>query len=397
MKRMNFDTIYDRKCTCCAKYDYVEQEFGVKDLLPMWVADMDFSCPPEIFQAISKRMEHPIMGYTKCSDGLRNTIVEKLKKDFNWDIKPEWIVLNFNVLQAITTSLQITTTVGDDILLQTPVYYPFFSLIKNNGRQVTENPLIYKNNSYSMDFEHLRKKLEISNHFGGNKHRIRAAILCNPHNPVGKAYTKEELLEFGKICLDNNITILSDEIHSDLIFKGHKHTPIASLSKELEQNTITYMSGSKSFNIAGFAIAYAIIPNDTLRQRFCEVSSPQPSVLSIVGLEAGIKAGADYYIEELMEYVEGNFNYLKEFINTKIPKLTVVQAEATYLAWIDCSKLEISREQLVDVILNKAKLALDYGYVFGTGGDDFIRINIATPKVNVQKALEQLEQAINSL
>ncbi len=397
MKKMDFNKVYDRTGTSCAKWDYVKQEFGTDDVLPMWVADMDLPSPPEVVEAISERIKHPLFGYTRCIPELLDTIVKKMKDEYDWEIKPEWIVLNYNVLLSISTALQSLSRVGDEVLIQTPVYYPFYSITKNSGCQVVKNPLKFENNTYKMDFDHLNKCLEYSPLFGGNKHKIKMSILCNPHNPVGRAFTKEELLEYGEICLKNNIAIISDEIHCDVVFKGHKHIPIASLSKELEQNTITCMSGGKTFNLASLSIAFSIIPNDKWRRAIKEAFTHAPSVLSMYALNAAINAGQDYYIAELLEYLEDNYKYLKEFIKTRIPKLSVIDQEATFLTWINCSQLGMTREQLKDFMLREVKVAVDYGYVFGEDGEDFVRLNIAVPRAILTQAMERFEKAINDL
>ena len=397
MGRIDFNKVYDRKGTSSAKWDFNQKLFGSDDLIPMWVADMDLETPPEVFEAITERMKHPILGYTKYIPELLSEIVKKMKRDFNWDIKEESILIHYDVCSSISLAIQSLTRSGDEIVIQSPVYYPFFRLIKNNGCQFVDNKLKFIDNKYSMDFDNLEKAFIQSDKFGGHTHKIKSSILCNPHNPVGRSWTKEELKQYGEICLKNNITIISDEIHCDILYKGKKHTPIASLSKELEQNTITCMSGGKSFNMGGMAISFTIVPNPILRAQIESIASPQVSVLSMHGLAAALKAGGEYYIKELIEHLEGNINYMTDYINTKIPKLSVIEPDGTYLVWIDFRKLNLSREELSDFMVNKAKIATDYGFVFGDNGDGFIRFNIATSRVTLNKALTQLENAVNKL
>ena len=397
MGKIDFDKIHDRRGTSCSKWDYNKQLFGKDDLLSMWVADMDFPSPPEVFEAITERMKHPILGYTRCIPELSDQIVKKMKRDFDWDIQKEWILLQYDVSSSLSFAVKSLTNVGDEIIIQSPVYYPFFKIIKNNGCQIVDNTLILENNKYTMDFDNLKKSFIQCEKFAGHTHKIKGTILCNPHNPVGRSWTKEELLEYGDICLKNNITIIADEIHCDIVYKGKKHYPIASLSKELEQNTITCMSGGKSFNMGGMAISFTIVPNPVLRKQMSNIAHAEPSVLSICGLAAALKAGGEYYLEELLEYLEGNLDYMMDYINTKIPKLSIVKPEATYLVWVDFKKLNFTREQLGDFMINKAKIAADYGFIFGDSGDNFVRFNIAAPRETLTKALVQLENAVNSL
>ena len=395
MNRMNFDLIHDRKGTCCSKWDFNQELFGREDLTSMWVADMDFSCPPEVFEAIQQRMNHPILGYTRYIPELIDAIVNKMKTAYNWKIEPEWIVLHYNVMDAIRIAIDSCTKIGDEIIIQPPVYYPFFSSIKQKGRQIKENKLKFQDNKYYIDFENLVSLFDRSNLFGGNQHRITGTILCNPHNPVGRAWSKEDLLKYGEICLKNNVTIISDEIHCDIIYKGQKHYPIASLSKELEQNTITCMSGGKTFNLGGMGVSFTIVPNKKLRDIITKLAHHEPSVLSMYGLAAAIKAGEEYYIKELVEYLENNLNYVSNFIQTNIPQLKVVQPDATYLVWIDFSALNLNREKLKTLLINKARIAADYGYMFGENSEHFIRFNIAAPLSTIKEALERLAKAIN--
>lgn len=392
MGKIDFNKVYDRRGTTSSKWDFNQKLFGTDDLISMWVADMDLPTPPEVFEAITERMKHPILGYTGYIPELLSQIVKKMKRDFDWDIKEDSILLHYDVCSSIALALQSFTKHGDEIVIQSPVYYPFFKLIKNGGCQIIDNKLKLENNKYTMDFESLKKAFIQSDKFGGHTHKIKGAILCNPHNPVGRSWTKEELTEYGKICLENNIVIISDEIHCDILYKGRKHYPIASLSKELEQNTITCMSGGKSFNMGGMAISFTIVPNPILRQK---IGSNEPSVLSMHGLAAALKAGGEYYLKELREHLEGNLNYMTDYIDTKISTLSIIKPEGTYLVWVDFKTLNLSREELSDFMVNEAKIAVDYGFVFGDSGEGFVRFNIATSRETLNKALLQLEQAVN--
>ena len=397
MKKMDFNKVYDRKGTTCSKWDFNEQLFGREDLLSMWVADMDLPSPPEVFEAITERMKHPLLGYTRYIPELIEEIVKKMKRDFDWDIQEDWILLHYDVCSSLALAVKSLTNVGDEILIQTPVYYPFFKIIKNNGCQIVDNTLQLENSKYVMDFDNLKDAFIQSDKFAGHTHKIKGSILCNPHNPVGRSWKKEELLKYGEICLKNNITIISDEIHCDLLYKGSKHYPIASLSKELEQNTITCMSGGKTFNMGGMAVSFTIVPNPVLRKQITDLAHPEPSVLSMYGLAAALKAGGEYYIEELCEHLEGNLDYMIDYINTKIPKLSVIRPEATYLVWVNFKEFNFTRDQIGDFMINKAKIAADYGFIFGDSGDNFVRFNISVPRETLTKALVQLEKAVNNL
>lgn len=397
MGKIDFNKVYNRKGSTCSKWDFNLKLFGREDLISMWVADMDLPTPPEVFEAITERMKHPILGYTRYIPELMSEIVKKMKRDFNWDINEEWIFLDYDVVSSLSFAVRSLTTLGDEILIQPPVYYPFFKLIKNTGCQTIENALKLENGRYTMDIDGLKKCFIQSDKFAGHTHKIKGAVLCNPHNPVGRSWTKEELTEYADICMKNNVVIISDEIHCDLIYKGSKHYPIATLSKELEQNTITCMSGGKSFNMGGMAISFMIIPNPILREKIQNLAHPEPSVLSMYGLAAALKAGGEYYLKELIEHLEGNLNYMMDYVDTKIPKLSIIKPEATYLIWIDFRKLNLTREELADLMINKAGIATDYGFVFGDSGDGFIRFNIAVPRETLTKALNQLEKVVNDL
>ncbi len=397
MSRIDFNKVYDRRGTTCSKWDFNEKLFGRDDLISMWVADMDLPTPPEVFEAIKKRMEHPLLGYTRYIPELIDEIIKKMKRDFNWEIKEEWILLHYDVCSSLGLAVKSISKIGDEILIQSPVYYPFYSIIKNNGCHVADSTLKLDNGRYNMDFESFEAAFEQSEKFAGHTHKIRGTILCNPHNPVGRCWSKEDLLKYGDICLKNNAVIISDEIHCDLLYKGSKHYPIASLSKELENNTITCMSGGKTFNMGGMAISFTIIPNAKLRKQVQELAHPEPSCLSMYGLAAALKAGGEYYIKELREHLQANLEYMIDYIDTKVSKLSVIRPDATYLIWVDFRKLGMSREELSDFIINKVKIAADYGFVFGDVGEGFIRFNISVPRATLEQAMKNLEKAVSEL
>ncbi len=394
----NFDQIIDRRNTNSSKHDNNAVLFGREDVLDLWVADMDFPAPVPVVEAIKKRAEHPIYGYTFPPTSLYDAIVERLDRLYGWKIKKEWIVFNAGVVNGLYSAVEAFSHPGDEVIVQPPVYYPFFGAIKNTGRQVIHNPLREANNRYEMDLEGLEKLFEVRTSFPVRMPRIKALILCSPHNPVGRVWSREELKRLADICVQNNCLILSDEIHCDLLAPGVEHTVTATLSPEIEQHTITFMSASKTFNIAGLATSYAIIPNDQLRQRYVAARAGHNSgnVFGFAATEAALTQ-CDDYLEQLRAYLHENYKFFKEFITTRLPQLRVAELEGTYLAWVDMRQLGMDPLELQNFIRNKARLALDDGYAFGPGGEGFQRFNLACPRSIVEEALLRLEKAINEL
>ncbi|NLW16728.1 MAG: putative C-S lyase [Firmicutes bacterium] len=394
----NFDQLIDRRNTNSSKHDNNRVMFGREDVLELWVADMDFPAPAPVVEAIKKRAEHPIYGYTFPPASLYEAIVNRLDRLYGWKIKKEWIVFNAGVVNGLYSAVEAFTQRGDELIVQPPVYYPFYGAIKNTGRQVIHNPLREVDGRYEMDFEGLEKLFEVRTSFPVRTPRIRALILCSPHNPVGRVWTKEELERLAEICVKNNCLIFSDEIHCELLAPGAEHTVTASLSSEIEQRTITFMSASKTFNIAGLATSFVIIPNDELRQRYIAARAGHNSgnLFGFVATEAALTQ-CDDYLEQLRNYLHENYKFFREFINTRLPQLRVAEMEGTYLAWVDMRQLGMDPLELQDFIRNKARLALDDGYAFGPGGEGFQRFNLACPRSIVEEALLRLEKAINEL
>lgn len=394
----NFDQIIDRRNTNSSKHDNNAVLFGREDVLDLWVADMDFPAPVPVVEAIKKRAEHPIYGYTFPPTSLYDAIVERLDRLYGWKIKKEWIVFNAGVVNGLYSAVEAFSHPGDEVIVQPPVYYPFFGAIKNTGRQVIHNPLREANNRYEMDLEGLEKLFEVRTSFPVRMPRIKALILCSPHNPVGRVWSREELKRLADICVQNNCLILSDEIHCDLLAPGVEHTVTATLSPEIEQHTITFMSASKTFNIAGLATSYAIIPNDQLRQRYVAARAGHNSgnVFGFAATEAALTQ-CDDYLEQLRAYLHENYKFFKEFITTRLPQLRVAELEGTYLAWVDMRQLGMDPLELQNFIRNKARLALDDGYAFGPGGEGFQRFNLACPRSILEEALLRLEKAVKEL
>jgi cystathionine beta-lyase len=372
--------------------------FGSDDLLPMWVADMDFPCPQPVVDAIKRRAEHPIYGYTFPPESLYEAIVDRVERHFGWKIKKEWIVFSANVVDAVYASLRAFAIPGDEVVIQPPVYTPFFAAINNTGCQVLQNPLKFDGERYDMDFDGLENLFRPVTTFPGRSPRIRAMVLCNPHNPVGRVWSPEELKRLGSILMQHNCMLISDEIHADLHLKNVKHTVTASLSAEMEQHTITLMSGTKSFNLAGLSTAFAIIPNDEWRAKImlAQAGTGGTNVFGLAALEAAFR-DCDDYLDQLRDYLEENRRFFSEYIEQHIPGMKIIKAQGTYLAWVNMRGLGLSTEELERFIRQKARLAFDDGYAFGPGGEGFMRINLACPRSVLKEALERLETAVRDL
>lgn len=389
--RYNFDEIIERKNTNCVKYDKLESYFGAKDLLPLWVADMDFKVPPCISEAIVERANHEIYGYTYRGDSCINSIQNWLKTRHNWGIPKEWISSSPGVVTALSILLMSLTKEGDKIAIQSPVYHPFAQVINDTKRKLVLNPLSLTEKGYEIDFTHLEDLAKAG---------LTALILSNPHNPVGRVFTKEELLQLGNLANTYNFLIISDEIHQDLIFEGYKHIPIASLSDELAQRTITCIAPSKTFNVAGLASSVVIIPNVKLKQQYekllCSLHLNSGNLFGHTAMQAGYENGAEW-LDQLMVYLQGNVNFLRSYLNENIPNIKLIEPEATYLLWLDCRALDIKTEQLNQLLIQKAGLALNKGTTFGPEGEGFLRINIGCPRSVLKEALDKIKMIVNEL
>ncbi len=397
--RYNFDTVISREGTGSMKWDTIETVFGNSEVLPMWIADMDFPVAEPIISAVKKRLEHPIFGYTKPWKSLLDSVVERMKKKFGWDVKPEWVVFTPGVVPAISTAIKAITHPGDEVVLQGPVYYPFWDVIKENGCHIANNTLKFENGKYVMDYENLEKKFNPKKVIFPKPSRTKTAILCNPHNPVGRMWDKEEQIKFGEIVLKHGGVVISDEIHSEIVMSDKKHIPFASISKEFEQNSITCFSPSKTFNIAGLSVSSIIIPNKNLRESFTLAAGHQlgkVSVLSLVAMEAAYRYG-DEWLNELLKYLKENLKFLIKYFEENIPEVKVIKPEGTYLVWLDFRALGMSGEELSKFLVEKAKVGLDDGYLFGPSGNGFARINIACPRKTLKEGLKRIESAVKDL
>ena len=386
----NFDEIISREGTGSVKYDLRAGIFKKKDIIPLWVADMDFRTPDFVLGAIQKRLEHEILGYTLIPPSFYQSVVHWNRKRHHWEIQPDWISFSPGVVPALNLLVMTYTNPGDSVIVQPPVYFPFFTAVENHGRKLVTNPLRYAEGIYTVDFEDLESKID---------RNTRMLFLCNPHNPTGNVWSPEVLKRIGEICLRNNIWLVSDEIHSDLIFKGFKHTPVASISDDIARITITCMSPSKTFNLAGLSTAYLIIPDRQLRLQYertlDHVHVGAGNIFGFIAAEAAYNHGEDW-LRQLMEYLEGNYRLLQEFLVKRLPMIKAVPPEATYLIWLDCSQLGLSPEALRSLMILEAGLGLNDGPQFGREGEGFQRINIACPRSVLYEALVKMHSAVSN-
>jgi len=405
MSKYDFDKLIDRTFTDSIKWNFIQDELNPTSIsktkifnkengaLPMWVADMDFLCPPEVVDTLVTRAKHGIYGYTARSDTYNISIINWMKKRHNWDICENWLCVSPGAVPALNMLINSFTMPGDGVLVQTPVYYPFFKAVENNGRKVVDVPLLLEDSgTYRMDYDSIAAKLSDGT--------VKLAILCSPHNPVGRVWEQEELLKFAEICLKNKVTIISDEIHADLVYKNYRFTPLASLNSEIADITVTCTSASKTFNIAGLYNSNIIISSPDLRKKYMAVLSANGLFgMNIFGMIATETAYSrcEIWLDELLNYLHENLILLKKFISLNIPDISVIEPEGTYLVWLDMRKLGLSSLEQRAFILNKAKLFLDEGYIFGKAGIGFTRINIGCPRSILIKALENLSKAVNSL
>ncbi len=387
----NFDEEIDRLNTSSIKYDGLQQFFGSDDLLPMWVADMDFRTPHFIISALRNRLEHEVLGYSIRSESFQDAVVGWLKRRHGWEINKDWIVFTPGVVPAINIAMLAHTLPGDIVITQPPVYFPFFNAVTDHGRKLVYNKLSLVDGRLAVDFDDLENEC---------RKGAKMIIISSPHNPGGNVWTSDELSKIAAICLRHNVLIISDEIHSDLVYKPYKHTPMASLSDEIAAKTITFIAPSKTFNVSGLSSSLAIIPNETLRKQFVSTLDHLHiglgNIFGNVAMEAAFTYG-DEYVGELMEYLAGNVALVESFLETHIPQIIPVRPEATFLVWLDCRGMGMSDKELNDFFLKKARLALNQGIQFGPGGEGFMRLNIGCPKATLLKGLNRLKHAFSTL
>lgn len=388
--RYNFDEAPCRENTNCLKWDKREEVFGKTDVIPMWIADMDFTTPPFIIKALRERLDHEILGYSYRPDSYFEAFINWVSELHGWEISREWIEFSPGVVPALNLCTHAYTSPGDEIIIQPPVYPPFFGAVNDHGRKLVFNPLVDTEQGFRIDFEGLRKVITP---------KTRMLILSNPHNPVGRVWTLEELTELAEICHDRRIVILSDEIHSDLVLPGARHIPLASVSQKAASVTVTCMAPSKTFNLAGLSTSSMIISDPGLMEKFRKtlvgLHLHLGNIFGNVASEAAYTQGREW-LEQLMNYIEGNVDLVINFCRERLPVIRPVRPEATYMIWLDCRAMERNSQELNRFFVEEAGVGMNEGSRFGPGGEGFMRMNLACPKATVVRALEQIENAIKN-
>lgn len=388
----NFDELIDRKNTNAVKLDRCKALFGTDDLIPMWVADMDFRTPDFILDAIRKRLDHPILGYTMPPANFISSTLQWITEHHNWELQSEWLGFVPGIVPALSFAVQSMTQKGDEIMVQPPVYYPFFNVIRKNKRVIVNNPLKTIDGKLTMNIDDFEKRITS---------KTKLFILCNPHNPGGRVWTKKELTQLAHVCEKHNVLVISDEIHADMVLPNNTpHTPFASVSDWAQNNSITFMAPSKVFNMAGLITSCYIIPNHNLREQFVEFLEAMEvtggNLFAYIAAVAAYKHG-DQWRKEMLEYVQGNIDFVAEYLKTNIPQIVPMMPEASFLTWLNCEKLGFEDDELHQFFTFKAKLGLNKGSTFGIGGEQHMRMNVASPRSVIEQAMTQLKKAVDSL
>jgi cystathionine beta-lyase len=383
----NFNSSVDRKGTDSVKWDFIREFFGRDHLHPMWVADMDFTAPPEILEAVKARAAHGVFGYTAKSNRFYSAVIGWFKKRYNWHIQKEWIVTTPGVVPALNMALQEFTDPGDGVIIQSPVYFPFKDSVELNERKLLDNPLVLKNGRYEIDWVDLENKAESAG----------MILFCSPHNPVSRVWTTGELQRLGSICQKHDLLVFSDEIHADIVFKPSVHTPTAKISNSLTEKTISAFATSKTFNLAGLQLSVSIIPDSEVRRRFKlsleKLHLNMSNIFGIVATQAAYENGGSW-LDQLLPYLWENYTTVRNYLAKYIPKIKVIKPEGTFLLWLDCRELGFNDEELAAFFVQKAGLALSNGILFGPGGSGFMRMNIGCPRHDVIAGLEKLKRAM---
>jgi len=384
--KYDFDRIVDRRNTNSMKWDYCES-----DVLPMWVADMDFESPREIADAIKERAAHGVFGYTRISDSYYEAVTNWMKERHGWEIRRDWIVTTPGVLSALSCAVLAYSQPGDKVIIQSPVYHPFKWIIEHNKRESVENKMKLVNDRYEMDYEQLDRMID---------DKTKLLILCSPHNPVGRVWEKAELLKLAEICINHGVLIVADEIHCDIIMKGYKHTPLAPLSEDIANHIITCTAASKTFNLAGLECSNIIISNDELYNRFKSTVGrlhiETPNMFGLIATQAGYTHGKEW-LDQLLDYLLGNYDLLVSYLKDNIPQIKPITLEGTYLLWLDFREFDLPDMKIKDILLKKAGVWIDYGPQFGSGGEGFQRMNIACPREILEEGLSKIKKAFSAL
>jgi cystathionine beta-lyase len=402
--KYNFDEEIDRRGTNSIKWEFVERadqpgyvdhtdrSFGEQRVLPMWVADMDFRSPEPVVQALVKRAQNGVYGYSAPTPEFFLSLAQWMKRRQGWEIQEDWICVIPGVVLALNMLVRTFIEPGERVLIQPPVYHPFRHAIEKAGGEVATNPLLFEGGSYRMDFEDLERK--------ARDPQVRMLILCSPHNPVGRVWTRNELERLGDICLQNNVLVVSDEIHGDLVYPGHPFTPFVSIRDEFAQRSIICTAPSKTFNLAGLQTSCIIVPNEDLRGRLKQTLDRHGlhliNTFGLVALQAAYEQG-DEWLDQALSYMDGNLDYLEQFVEAHVPRINVIRPEGTYLAWLDCRGLGLDDAALRRLMLQDARVYLDDGAIFGKEGSGFQRINIACPRSVLTEALERIGRAAAAL
>ena len=385
----DFDRIVDRRGTNCLKYDFARERGKREDVLPLWVADMDFQTAPEILERLQQAVSHGIFGYSESKEDYFRAVQRWYGEHFDWQVERSWLVKTPGVVFALAMAIRAFTKEGDAVLIQQPVYYPFSETIRDNDKVLINSPLKLLNGHYEIDFEDLEKKIQDNN--------VKLFLLCSPHNPEGRVWQEWELRKLGDICLRHGVLVVSDEIHSDITYEGHVHHVFANLSPELADITVTCTAPSKTFNLAGLQVSNVFIPNEQLRKQFKRAMNAagysQLNLMGLVACQAAYEEG-EPWLEALKAYLSENLNFVREYLKEHLPQIRLVEPEGTYLIWLDFRDLGLTEAQRENLIVNKARLWLDSGAMFGADGEGFERINIACPRAVLQQAMEQLEKAL---
>lgn len=392
MKTYNFDEIIERSGSGDLKHEALLPRWGRNDLLPLWVADMDFATPDFVVDALKARLSHPIFGYTIEPADYRPTIIDWNESHHGWKIKPEWISFIPGIVRGIGFVVNVFTKPGEKVIIQPPVYHPFRMTPEDNGREVVFNPLrLREDGYYDMDFDNLSEVCD---------DKCRVLILSNPHNPAGVCWSKETLQRLADFCYEHNIIVISDEIHSDMALFGNRHVPFASVSERAADISITFAAPTKTFNMAGIVSSYAVISNDDLRQRFYgwlkANELDEPTIFAPIATIAAYQKGEEWR-KQMLAYVEDNVRFVEDYCRERIPGVRPLRPQASFLVWLNCRGLKLSHDKLLNLFIDKAHLALNDGEMFGPGGEGFMRLNVGTPRSVLRQALEQLAEAVNEL